>query len=106
MADLNRRGSNRVKGAPALPGAGRPPRSTVLRIGDGIAIKYAMEGGSTPFKLGEVAEITRGIPRTTVIKLRNGDTIYLLAETPRDMSQGEGEGDDNAYRNRKQRRSG
>lgn len=64
-------------------GAGRPPHSTVLRVGDGIAVKYAMDGGSTPFELGEVVEIKRGIPRTTVIKLRNGETVYLLAETPK-----------------------
>lgn len=79
----NKRGSNRQTGDPALPGAGRPPQSTVLRIGDGIAIKYVTKDGSTPFELGEVKAINRGIPRTTVILLRNGDTIYLLAETPR-----------------------
>ena len=65
-------------------GAGRPPQSTVLRVGDGIAIKYATKDGSTPFELGEVIAIKRGIPRTTVIQLRNGETVYLLAETPRE----------------------
>ena len=64
-------------------GADRPPQSTVLRVGDGVALKYAMDSGSTPFELGQVVEIKRGIPRTTVIKLRNGETVYLLAETPK-----------------------
>lgn len=76
---MNKRGSNRTKGAPALPGAGRPPQSTTLRVGDGIAIRY---GANTPLELGEVVEIKRGIPRTTVIQLRDGTTIWLLAETP------------------------
>ena len=79
----NKRGSNRQLGAPALPGAGRPPQSTILRVGDGIAIKYATKDGSTPFELGDVTKIIRGIPRTTIIQLRNGETIYLLAETSR-----------------------
>lgn len=79
----NKRGLHRQKGQPGHPGAGRPPKSTTLRIGDGIAIKYATKDGSTPFELGEVTEIIRGIPRTTVILLRNGKTVYLLAETPK-----------------------
>ncbi len=79
----NKRGQHRTAGSPALPGAGRPPKSTILRVGDGIAIKYVKDGYSTAMELGEVTEIRRGIPRTTVIKLRNGETIYLLAETPK-----------------------
>lgn len=62
------------------PGAGRPPRSTTLRIGDGIALRY---GYNTPLELGEVIEIKRG-PRTAVIQLRNGVTVWLLAETPKE----------------------
>lgn len=77
------RGSNRPKGAPALPGSGRPPQSTRLNIGDGVAIKTVSDGHSTAFELGTVARIERGIPRTVVIELRNGDTIYLLSETPK-----------------------
>lgn len=72
------RGSNRTKGAPALPGAGRPPQSTILRVGDGIAIRY---GAGAPLELGEVTEIMRGTPRTTVIMLRTGEMIWILAET-------------------------
>ena len=79
----NKRGLHRQKGQKGQPGAGRPPQSTTLHIGDGIAIKYATKDGSTPFELGEVTEIKRGIPRTTVITLRGGTTIYLLAETPK-----------------------
>ena len=79
----SKRGSNRQAGAPALPGAGRPPQSTTLRIGDGVAIKYAKDDSSTAFELGEVKEIIRGIPRTVRIELRNGMTVWLLAETPK-----------------------
>lgn len=77
---MSKRGSNRTKGAPALPGAGRPPQSTTLRLGDGVAIRY---GEGTALELGEVAEIYRGLPRTVVIQLRNGTTVWLLAETPK-----------------------
>lgn len=62
-------------------GAGRPPQSTTLRVGDGIAIRY---GYNTPMELGEVVEIIRGIPRTVVIQLRNGERVWLLVETPKD----------------------
>lgn len=75
----NNRGSNRTKGAPALPGAGRPPQSIMFRLGDGIAFRY---GVNTPMELGEVVEMHRGIPRTVVIQLRNGEKIWLLVETP------------------------
>lgn len=77
----NKRGFNRQPGAPALPGAGRPPQSTTLRIGDGVAIRY---GYNTPLELGEVKEIVRGIPRSVRIELRNGITVWLLAETPKE----------------------
>jgi hypothetical protein len=76
----NKRGSNRQPGAPALPGAGRPPQSITLRVGDGIALRY---GFSTPLELGEVVEIKRGIPRSVRIELRNGTTVWVLAETPK-----------------------
>ena len=62
-------------------GAGRPPQSTTLRLGDGVAIRY---GHNAPLELGEVKEIVRGIPRTVVIELRSGITLWLLAETPKD----------------------
>lgn len=75
----NNRGSNRQAGAPALPGAGRPPQSITLRIGDGIAFRY---GVNTPLELGEVVEIKRGIPRTVVLQLREGERVWILVETP------------------------
>jgi len=58
-------------------------RSTRINVGDGIAIKYAKDGGSTAFELGHVQSIRRGIPRTIVIAMRDGSTVYLLAETPK-----------------------
>jgi hypothetical protein len=75
----NKRGSNRQTGAPALPGAGRPPQSITFRIGDAAAMRY---GHNTPLELGDVVEMHRGVPRTVVIQLRNGETVWLLVETP------------------------
>ena len=75
----NKRGSNRTKGSPALPGAGRPPQSITFRLGDAIAFRY---GHNTPLELGEVTELQRGIPRTVVIQLRDGEKVWLLIETP------------------------
>ena len=74
-----KRGSNRQAGAPALPGAGRPPKSITFRVGDAIALRY---GHNTPLEVGEVTEMHRGIPRTVVIQLRNGETVWVLIETP------------------------
>ncbi len=65
----------------ARSGAGRPPQSTTLRVGDGIAIRF---GHGAPLELGEVTEIKRGMPRTTVITMRSGLTVWLLAETLKD----------------------
>lgn len=76
-----KRGANRPKGAPALPGAGRPPQSMTLKVGDGVAIRY---GWNTQMELGKVTEIKRGIPRTAIVELRNGTTVWLLVETPKD----------------------
>lgn len=76
---MSKRGSNRTKGAPALPGAGRPPHSTTLRLGDAVAIRY---GEGTLLEPGVVVKIHRGQPRTVVIDLQNGLTVWLLAETP------------------------
>lgn len=60
---------------------GRPPQSMTLRVGDTAAIRY---GWNTPLQLGEVKEIKRGMPRTAIIELRNGTTLWLLVETPKD----------------------
>jgi len=58
----------------------RPPRSTKLHIGDGILLRY---GYNTPMEIGEVIEIKRGIPRTIIIQLRNGERVWILVETPK-----------------------
>lgn len=65
----------------ARAGAGRPPASLTLRVGDGIALRY---GERTPLELGAVTELHRGRPRTAVIALRNGETVWLLVETPQE----------------------
>lgn len=70
------------KSGGARKGAGAPPQSITLRIGDGIAIKYATHEGSTAFELGKVVEIKRGIPRTVRIELENGMRLWVLVETP------------------------
>lgn len=66
----------------ARKGAGAPPLSITLRIGDGIAVKYASDEGSTAFELGKVVAIKRGIPRTVRIELASGMRLWLLVETP------------------------
>ncbi len=73
-------GGRRQTTRPDAKKAGRPPQSTTLHIGDAVALRY---GVNRPLELGEVTEIMRGIPRTTVIQLRNGETIWLLIETPK-----------------------
>lgn len=78
---MSKRGSNRQKGAPALPGAGRPPQSTVLRVGDGVALRW---GAGTLLEVGKVVEIKRGRPRVTVILLGNGEQVWIMAETPKE----------------------
>jgi hypothetical protein len=65
----------------ARSGAGAHPKSITFRIGDGIAFRY---GVNTPLELGEVVELRRGIPRTAIIQLRNGEKVWLLVETPKD----------------------
>lgn len=62
-------------------GSGRPPQSITFRIGDGILFRY---GVNTPMEIGEVAEIKRGIPRTVIIQLREGERVWLLVETPKE----------------------
>jgi hypothetical protein len=57
--------------------------STKLHVNDRIAIKYAQAGSSTAFEMGHVKEIRRGIPRTVVIDLDGGITIYMLVEAPK-----------------------
>ena len=64
-------------------------QSTKIRVGERIAIKYAKGGRSTALELGEVKEIRRGIPRTIVIAMADGSTIYLFAETPRPSRKSE-----------------
>ncbi len=58
-------------------------KTTRLKVGDGIAIKYAKGGNSTALEQGKVQSIRRGIPRTIVIAMHDGSTICLLAETPK-----------------------
>jgi len=73
------RGDNRRPGAPALPGAGRPPRSTMLRVGDRVGLK--IDGG--PIAEGVIVGVRRnGTLRTTTIQMTDGSTAFLLAETP------------------------
>lgn len=72
-------GGSREAIRPDAKKPGRPPQSITFRIGDAVALRY---GHNTPMELGEVTEMHRGIPRTVVIELRNGETVWLLVETP------------------------
>jgi hypothetical protein len=64
--------------------AGRPPTSITFRLGDAIAMRY---GHNTPLEVGEVVEMHRGIPRTVVIQMRNGEKVWILIETPASPDQ-------------------
>lgn len=75
-------GGRRVATRPDAKQPGRPPQSITFRLGDAIAFRY---GYNTPLELGEVVEMHRGIPRTVVIQLRNGEKVWLLVETPSTM---------------------
>lgn len=74
-----KKGHSGAPGQSRPAGPGRMPQRTVLRVGDGVALRW---GEGTPMELGEVVEIRRGKPRLTIIKLRSGETVYLMAETP------------------------
>lgn len=75
-----KKGRSGAPGQTRLAGPGRPPKSATLRLGDGIGLRV---GAGTMLQIGEVVEIKRGIPRTVVIDLRNGERVWLLAETPK-----------------------
>ncbi len=64
-------------------------KSTRLKVGDGIAIKYAKKGSSTALELGKITRIRNGRPRTIVIAMDNGSILYMLAETPKPSPQSE-----------------
>ena len=57
--------------------------TTKLHVNDRIAIKYAQAGSSTAFEVGYIKQIKRGIPRTIIIEMDGGITIYMLVEAPK-----------------------
>ncbi len=64
-------------------------KSTRLKVGDSIAIKYAKKGSSTALELGKITRIRNGRPRTIVITMDDGLILYMLAETPKRIPQSE-----------------
>ena len=57
--------------------------TTKLHVNDRIAIKYAQAGSSTMLETGYIKRIKRGIPRTVVIEMDGGITIFLLIDSPK-----------------------
>lgn len=74
----NRRGENRKPGAPALPGAGRPPQSATIRVGTPLMISQVEPDGSYGHIGKGVAEITRsGVSRIVRVLLEDGSTLVI-----------------------------
>lgn len=76
------RGSNRSKGAPALPGAGRPPQSATIKVGAPLMISQVWRGpnGTDYADLGKGhAQIERiGSSRVIIIPQEDGSEIRVL----------------------------
>lgn len=74
----NKRGSNRTKGAPALPGAGRPVVKATINTGDGLMISQVYADGTADIGRG-TAEIEKlGNSRLIKIPQTDGSEIRIL----------------------------
>jgi hypothetical protein len=72
------RGSNRPKGAPALPGAGRPPQSATIRNGAPIRVLQGFPDGGVADLGAGVAEIVRqGQSRIILLPQDDGSIIRI-----------------------------
>lgn len=73
----NKRGSNRPPGAPALPGAGRPPNSATIRAGNPVMISRTFPDGIEHIGTGTVSITRSGNDRIVRIALEDGSTLIL-----------------------------
>lgn len=74
---VNKRGSNRLPGAPALPGAGRPPNSATIKAGNPIMASRVFPDGVEHIGTGTVSITRSGNDRIVKIALDDGSTLIL-----------------------------
>lgn len=75
---MSKRGSNRQPGAPALPGAGRPPKSATIREGTPIMISQVYPDGMADLGRGKATIRRQGLSRIVVIPQEDGSEIRIL----------------------------
>lgn len=74
----NRRGTNRKPGAPALPGAGRPPKSATIREGAPLMISQIYPDGTANLGSGKATIRRQGQSRIVAIPQEDGSEIRIL----------------------------
>jgi hypothetical protein len=75
---MNKRGQNRQPGAPALPGAGRPPQSATIKAGNPVMVAQTFPGGGFGHLGKGTAEITRaGSSRIVRVLIEDGSTLVI-----------------------------
>lgn len=72
------RGSNRTKGAPALPGAGRPPTTATIAAGDGLLISHVLPDGTADLGRGRATIAHLGRDRLITILQEDGSEIRIV----------------------------
>lgn len=74
---MSKRGSNRQLGAPALPGAGRPPQTATIRAGNPVCAALTHDGGYELLGTGTVTIERVGTDRIVRIPFGDGSTLVL-----------------------------
>ena len=75
---MSRRGSNRPKGAPALPGAGRPATKATIREGTGLMLSHVYPDGTADLGRGVASIEAVGRSRLIKIPQKDGSEIRIL----------------------------
>jgi hypothetical protein len=78
MAVKTKRGSNRQKGAPALPGAGRPATKAVIENGSGLMLTHVYPEGTADLGKGIASIESVGRSRLIKIPQSDGSEIRIL----------------------------
>lgn len=73
-----KRGSNRQKGAPALPGAGRPATKAVIKEGAGLMLSHVYPDGTADLGHGRATIEAVGRSRLIKIPQADGSEIRIL----------------------------
>lgn len=74
---MNKRGSNRQPGAPALPGAGRPITKATIKAGNPIRVARKSADGYEHIGTGETAIERSGTDRIVRVEIEDGSTIII-----------------------------